>query len=384
LLENDLTEESPLLLSRDKLRKLTLFDVDNYFLQGDEKLTDAFQKICTDEEVENKRCITCDETHDFYSVAARKLIHLFIYQNDLFQNINLRSECLLDEQIDVTKLRRNVELLLRQEVGQWEITPKEKNKFILCTICHLIRHFRLLGQLDKMDSINSFFKFRVEIFNLSKVELASEQTQVMNELGLGKPQVIGKEQPKEVVVTQLPMQEEQTNDVIIFDENKLELLKSQLETLAKKLDLASLTPIEIIEYERKAKELLNPEGVEETSEPDLLWVDVFLEHSQDRGFQPFLAKEALIRLEKEMTKEQLLKNNKHKENSSFISDEELEQNKLQCSNCRETIDFAICLERVEKVTKAITHGTKAIRKLWDEQVELRPCIANRLRETTFD
>jgi len=88
-------------LPQDKLANLTLFAVDNYFLHGDDKMTDAFQKICTDEKAESKRCITCDETHEFYSVASRKLIHLFIYQNDLFQNINLRSECLLEEQIDV-------------------------------------------------------------------------------------------------------------------------------------------------------------------------------------------------------------------------------------------------------------------------------------------
>ncbi|MHA1187578.1 MAG: hypothetical protein ACTSSK_12030, partial [Candidatus Heimdallarchaeota archaeon] len=66
--------ESPLLLSRDKLRKLSFFDIENYFLEGDEELTDALRKVCTNEEVKNKRCITCDETHELYSLASRKLI----------------------------------------------------------------------------------------------------------------------------------------------------------------------------------------------------------------------------------------------------------------------------------------------------------------------
>jgi len=278
--ESESVIESPLLLPRDKLRKLTLFDVDDYFLQGDENMTDAFQKICTDEEVENKRCITCNETHDFYSVASRKLIHLFIYQNNLFQKINLRSECLLEEQIDVTKLRRNVELLLRQEVEQWELTLKEKNKFVLCTICHLIRHFRLLGRLDAIDGLNVFFKFRGEIYNLSSVEIESEKTQVMNGLELSKPKIVGKVQSEEVVITQLPKQEEemQGNNIVIIPDNQ------------------------IIEY------------------------------------------------------------------------------KQQCSKCRETVDFAVCLDRLELVDRIMSKGNKAIKKLWDKEEILRPCIANRLSE----
>jgi len=373
VLEIDLTDMSPLLFPRDKLRKLTLFDVQNYFLEGEEELTDALQKICTNKEVENKRCITCDESHEFYSLASRKLIHLFIYNNELFDTINLTTDCLLEEQIDVTKLRRRLELLLRQEVGQWELTQEEKNKFVLCTVCHLIRHFRLLGQLDLVDSIKVFFEFKGEIYNLSEVELDSEKEQVMSDLELSKPQVIGKVQPKEIVVTQLPKQDQQSES-LQFDKNKLDLLKSQLEEIANNTDLDILTPIEIIEYKRKAKELLNPEELEERLEPDDSWIDVFLANSHDKELQPFLAKEALIRLEEEEKKAKAFKD------SSLISIEQLKLNKQQCSKCRETVDFAICLERVEVVSEEIIKGNKATEKLWTDREDLRPCIANKLSE----
>jgi len=139
--------ESPLLFPRDKLRKLTLFDVDNYFLEGDEELTDVIQKICTDEEVENKRCITCDESHEFYSLASRKLIHLFIYKTDLFENINFNAECLLEEQLNVNELRRYLEIFLRREGVNWELTQEEKNKFVLCT-------FRLSSNSEEKSTIS--------------------------------------------------------------------------------------------------------------------------------------------------------------------------------------------------------------------------------------
>jgi len=373
--EDDFSVTSPLLLPRDKLKNLGIVDVDDYFLEGDQDLTDAFQKICTDEEVENKRCITCDETHEFYSVASRKLIHLFIYKNDLFQNIDFAAECLLEEQIDVNELRRRVELMLRQEVGQWELTQKEKNKFVLCTICHLIRHLKFLGQLDLVDGVQTFFKFRGQIFNLSQVELGSERTQVMNELRLDKPKIVGKEEPKEIVVTQLPKQET-ISKFNMSDKEKIEFAKKQFELLANEFDMNSLTPIEIIDYKIKAKELLNPEEVEENPEPDHSWVDVFIAHMKDKELLPFLAKEALIRLVKEEKKENANQN----KNTSLISDEQLELNKQQCSKCRETIDFAVCLERMEEVTKAISKGNKTTKKLWTEREDLRPCIANKLSE----
>ena len=229
--------ESPLLLPRDKLATLTLFTVEEHFLEGDQEMTDAFQKICEDK-VENKRCITCDESHEFYSVAARKLIHLFIYKTDLFQNIDFRANCLLEEQIDVTELRRKVELLLRQEVGQWELKPEEKNKFVLCTVCHIIRHVHLLKQLDSVDAINTLFKFRGEIYGMTNVDLNLEREQVMKDLQLNSPQVIGKVQPKEVVISQLPKQEKKPDktdkfstalDLESIDDEKIELFYELIE-----------------------------------------------------------------------------------------------------------------------------------------------------------
>ncbi|MHA1353614.1 MAG: hypothetical protein ACTSXA_04555 [Candidatus Heimdallarchaeota archaeon] len=375
-LDNEIksTIESPLLLSRDKLRKLSFFDIENYFLEGDEELTDALRKVCTNEEVKNKRCITCDETHEFYSLASRKLIHLFIYKNELFDSINLTSDCLLEERIDVTELRRRLELLLRQEVGKWELTQEEKNKFVLCTVCHLIRHFRLLGQLDQLDGIQSLFKFKGEIFNLSEVEMQSDRTQVMNELQLDAPQVIGEAQPDDVVVTQLPRQEKITGFKGLND-TKLAELKTQLEMIAKRLDMASLTPNEIIEYKRKAKKLLNTKEVEETFEPDYSWIDVFLANSHDKEIQPFLAKEALIRLEKEMNKEV---NDNLEVTNEIIPNKDLTAYHTKCLECTKTIKITDCLDKTAIVDKAIKKGKIAISKLWYDREDLRPCIANEI------
>jgi len=376
--------ESPLLLSRDKLRKLSFFDVENYFLEGDEELTDALRKVCTNEEVKNKRCITCDESHEFYSLASRKLIHLFIYKNELFDSINLTADCLLEEQIDVTELRRRLELLLRQEVGQWELTQEEKNKFVLCTVCHLIRHFRLLGQLDELDGIQSLFKFKGEIYNLSEVEMESDRAQVMNELQLGEPQVIGEAQPADVVVTQLPRQEKMSGFKGLND-TKLAELKTQLEMIAKRLDMASLTPIEIIEYKRKAKKLLNPKGGEETFPPNYSWIDVFLANSHDKELQPFLAKEALIRLEKEelKTKKKVEQQIIPQNNIDFenLNDESIEQYYElieQCDTCN--YSQSECKDRKSGIRKTMFKNPKKLSAYWINNPKLQTCMAKVLVE----
>ncbi|MHA1811301.1 MAG: hypothetical protein ACTSYH_13380 [Candidatus Heimdallarchaeaceae archaeon] len=370
--EDNFSATSPLLLPRDKLKKLTLFDVDNYFLEGEEEMTDTIQRICTDEEVKNKRCITCDESHEFYSLASRKLIHLFIYKTDLFENINFNAECLLEEQLNVTELRRYLELFLRREGVNWGLTQKEKNKFVLCTVCHLIRHLKFLGQLDLADGIQTFFKFRGEIYNLSDVELEPEKVKAMTELDLDKPKIIGKEKPKEIIISRLPKQEEQLSNPIQIDKAKKELLKDQLDTLGNELNLDSLVPTKIIDYKRKAKELLNPEESEITIEPNDSWIDVLIANMQDREFLPFLAKEALIRLEKEEKKEKMAKD------SSLISDELLEINQQKCNACMKNIEVNVCLEKTKIVEQAIQKSKKAVQKLWKDREDLRPCIANEL------
>jgi len=372
--EDDFSVTSPLLFPRDKLKNLGIVDVDYYFLEGDQDLTDAFHKICTDEEVENKRCITCDETHEFYSVASRKLIHLFIYKNDLFDSINLKADCLLEEQIDVTELRRRLELMLRQEVGHWELTQEEKNKFVICTICHLIRHFRFLGQLDTIDGIQSFFKFRGEIFNLSQVELASEKEQVMNDLDLRKPQVIGKVKPKKITISHLPKQNEDSTQMNKSVPMKEELLREQLDTLAKTIDLDVMVPIKIIEYQRKAKNLLDHAENKKLTGSNYSWVDVFLEHTHDKEFLPFLAKEVL-RLEEE---EQLEFVPAIEVSDEVIPKVQLLKEHKKCLECTKTIKVTDCLEKTAVVDQAYKKGNLAIQKIWNDREDLRPCIANEL------
>ncbi|MHA1188333.1 MAG: hypothetical protein ACTSSK_15975, partial [Candidatus Heimdallarchaeota archaeon] len=318
------------------------------------------------------------------------------YKNELFDSINLTADCLLEEQIDVSELRRRLELLLRQEVGQWKLTQEEKNKFVLCTVFHLIRHFRLLGQLDELDGIQSLFKFKGEIFNLSEVEMESDRTQVMNELQLDTPQVIGEAQPDDVVVTQLPRQEKMSGFKGLTD-TKLVELKTQLKMIAKRLDMASLTPIEIIEYKRKAKELLNPKEGEESLEADYSWIDVFIANSHDKELQPFLAKEALIRLEKEEKKEmehkKVEKQNKLQENilstseqSPMFSIDDISQEQIDhfeeltisCDACKESQEE--CLSRGKNITNLLSNKKNKAEQLWSEQRLFRPCIAKIILE----
>jgi len=349
-------------------------------------LTDAFQKICTDEEVENKRCITCDETHDFYSVASRKLIHLFIYQNDLFQNINLRSECLLEDKIDVTELRRRVELMLRQEVSSWELSQEDKNKFVLCTICNIIRHLHLLSQLDKMDAINTFFKFREEIYNLSVVELTSEREQVMIDLDLGKPQVIGEKHPKEIVISHLPKQNEESNNESKSALSKEELVKEQLVALANAIDLGAIVPIKIIELKRKAKKLLDPTENKKLEQPDYSWVDVFLENTNDKQFLSFLAMEIL-----EMESNQEQTNNSQTVTIDQLTFQPEKMSKAErnyfksfaekCSQCAEEITLIECGKRSELAEEIVERKNPGeIKEVWENQLNLRPCLAKELLE----
>ncbi|MGC9778297.1 MAG: hypothetical protein HZR80_03555 [Candidatus Heimdallarchaeota archaeon] len=370
--------KSPLTMARDKLRGLSLFDIDKFFLIGDQEMTDFLLKICTN--CEKKRCITCDESHNFYWLAARKLIHLFLYQTDLFNEIPLTADCLVKEQIDITKLRRRFELQLRQTVS-WELTKDEKDKFVLCTLCHLIRHFRLLGQIDLLDGIQTFFKFRGKIYNLSESKIATEQAEILKLLQLTKPQVIGDELQKVVEVKQLP-QEEKTIHFTLPKSQRIEDLKRVFITLVKSIDYESLLPITILTLRSRAKELINPEKEELSEVEDYAWVDVLKRHWQDEALRPFLAEQALLRMgKKEEIKQSPITSEKLTFDLVRMSQTEKEffqQVKQECVNCSN--DVLACGEILEQVKKTLKSGKKAIRELWKNNELLRPCIAKILLE----
>ncbi|MGC9778599.1 MAG: SAM-dependent DNA methyltransferase [Candidatus Heimdallarchaeota archaeon] len=370
--------KSPLTIARDRLRALDFFDIDKFFLLGDQEMTDALMKICTN--CEKKRCITCDESNDFYWLAARKLIHLFLYQTDLFNEIPLTADCLVKEQIDITELRHRLELQLRQTVS-WELTKDEKDKFVLCTLCHLIRHFRLLGQIDLLDGIQTFFKFRGKIYGISESDLATERTELLKLLQLTKPQVLDEEPQKAVEVKQLPREEKMTHFTLPKSQ-RIEDLKRVFITLVESIDYESLLPITIITLRSRAKELINPEKEKLSEVEDYAWVDVLKGHWQNEELRPFLAEQALLRMDK---KEESIQSPITSEKLSFDPErmpqtekEFFQQVKRDCDNCSN--DVLACGEILEQVKKTLQSGKKAIRELWQNNELLRPCIAKLLLE----
>lgn len=370
-------DDSPLSLARDKLKGISFFDVEDFFLEGDQEMTDALLKICTN--CKDKHCITCDDTHEFYWLAARKLIHLFLYQTDLFEQIPLSVDCLVEEQIDVTELRRRLELQIRQTVN-WELTIEEKNKFVLCTICHLIRHFKLLGQLDLLEGIQTFFNFRGKIYGITESDLATERTEVLKFLHLDEPQVISKDPPKTVEVKHLP-REEKMSHFTLPKNQRVEELRRVFVSLVESIDYESLLPITITTLRSKAMELVNPEK-QDVSEDDYAWVDKLKEHWRDEELRPFLAEQALIRMDEMKPRKQrpLIPENLTFDSKSMppLEKEFLQKVKEDCSKCSN--DVLACGDILDQVKKTFKSGKKAIRELWKNNELLRPCIAKILLE----
>jgi len=368
---------SPLSLARDKLKGISFFDIEDFFLEGDQEMTDALLKTCTN--CKDKHCITCDETHEFYWLAARKLIHLFLYQTDLFEQIPLSVDCLIEEQIDITELRRKLELQIRQTVS-WKLTIEEKNKFVLCTICHLIRHFKLLGQMDLLEGIQTFFKFRGKIYGITESDLVSERTEVLKFLQLDEPQVISEEPPKTIEVKHLP-REEKMNHFTLSRNQRIEDLKSVFIPLVESIDYESLLPRTITTMRGKAKDLINPEN-KDASENDYAWVDVLKEHWHDEELRPFLAEQALMRMEMKeprkqssTTSESLTFDPEKMLQTEKVFFQEVKEGCMKCSN-----DVLACGDILEQVKKTFKSGKKAIRALWKNNALLRSCIAKLLLE----
>lgn len=355
-------------LPKEVLESLDVFNIEKYFLEGDPEMTETLIDYCPKNE---KKDVTCDVLNDVYWLAARKIIHLFIYQNELFKKINLSTNCLAEQTVDVTELRRLVELFIRKNTS-WELSKAEKNKFVLCTICHLIRHFKLLGKLDTLDGIKAFFEYKGRIFQLSEKNLQKEQGEAMKILQKLEPQVIDNEEKSIIAeVTQLPQK------VVIIptlhDSDRLEDLKVFLTEVAQKADL-SLVPIEIIRYKEKANELIRPEEYDENFE----WVDIIFQYKDDTEFLPFLAEEVLQKLQ--LGEEQKIKSEEetHSNVSLIENNELLEKSHQKCKECMQTIPLAECAKKKALVEKTANKGIEAMQKLWEKDKKLRPCIANQL------
>lgn len=355
-------------LSTRVLEGMDIFNVEEYFLEGEPELTDTLINYCPKNE---KKDITCNVFSDVYWLGARKIIHLFIYRNELFKEINLSAECLAQQEIDVTKLRRLVELFIRKNTS-WELSKEEKNKFILCTICHLIRHFKLLGKLDSLDGIRAFFEYKGKIFQLSEKSIQQEQEEAVKMLQNLNPQVINNEEKTIVAeVTQLPRRDEIIPT--LHSSDRLEDLKVFLTEIAQKVDL-SLIPIEIIRYKEKAKELIKPDEYDE----DFEWVDIISEYRDDTEFLPFLAEVVIQKLQ--LVEEQKIKHEEetHIEVSPIENKELLEKTHRKCKECMKTIPLAECAKKKALVEKTANKGIEAMQKLWEKDKKLRPCIANQL------
>ncbi len=328
-------------LPKEVLESLDIFNIEEYFLEGDPEMTETLIDYCPKNE---KKDLTCDALDDIYWLAARKIIHLFIYQNELFKEIDLSAECLAEQIIDVAKLRRLVELFVRKNTS-WELSKHEKNKFILCTICHLIRHFKLLGKLDTLDGIKAFFEYKGRIFQLSEKSLQQEQEEVINILQKLEPQVVGKSDETIVAeITQLTQKGETIPT--LYDSDRIEDLKRFLGEVAQTVDY-SLVPTEIIQYK------------------------------DDNLFLPFLAEVVLEKLE--LVQEQRKnKGEPHSNNYSVEDKKLLEETHQQCIECMKTIAIAECAKKKALVEKTANKGLEAIQELWVKDKQLRPCIANQL------
>ncbi len=108
LIDVEIVEEGSLFAVEEQL---DLFNIENYFLEGDLDLTKTLIDLCPKNE---RRGITCDIFDETYWLAARKIIHLFIHENEKFKNIDLSADCLVEQKADVTELRRLMELVLRK------------------------------------------------------------------------------------------------------------------------------------------------------------------------------------------------------------------------------------------------------------------------------
>jgi hypothetical protein len=227
-------------------------------ITSDDKLTNTLLNFCPKVE---KNDIICDVNNEFYSLAMIKLIHSFLHKTELFEEIEFTVQCLQDGDYDLKYLRMLVNLYVERYGNNWDWTDKRKDKFLLCSICHIIRGTVNLSKLDLIDSLDIFFKWKGKIYQIGSNNLKSEKGKTIQLLQLNE--------------------EDKTNELSI------------------KIDLRNIT------------------------------------------------QEAKLLLDKLMVK---------------------------CDDCQETQE--VCMKNRKEITAYIKSGNEIINKIWNEQPELHPCIAN--------
>lgn len=368
-------------LSKQELEQINFSTVEDYFLEGEQGLTETLIDHCPKINDE-KYDVTCDAFDDTYYLASRKLIHLFIYQNELFKTIDLSADCLLEQKIDVKELRRLVELHIRKYT-KWELSKEKKNKFILCTLCHKIREYKRLGQLDLLTAVKAFFVFMGKIFQLPEKELKQKMEEVIRKLQLDEPRVIGEVEPvktkplsellkdisSENFLTSLNPRNNDKEDVLVYLES---VWKNNPHRKTK-------TDEEISELRRRARRIVK----ERRHLFKIIW-------EQNDEFRPYLAIESLEELKKQdnMENEEKERDLKTKQIQEEITFNVEEINREQIDNFKDLISGCIncslsmieCRKRKKELNLKLKDGSTIIKNKWEKDLESRPCIAKVMLE----
>ena len=354
-----------LLLFPEKLEQVNLFTIENYFLKGD-PLLDKLLDICPKNE---KRAITCNEIDENYWLAARKIIHLFIYQNSLFKTIDLSATCLQEQKVNIAQLREELFSFIEENVN-WNLSKEDKNKLILCTLCHLIRQYKLLGQLDLTTAVKSFFIFLGKIYQLPDKELLEKMNEVINQLQINGQETIGisKKFEEKSIITLL--QELITQ---VKSENQ-ELRNFLMDVWKNNRDFDKYTPEEISEFRRRARRIVK----ERNHLLPQIW-------EQSDYMRPYLAVELLEEMgEIENQANELPVNSEKLELTFDIKNMSREEElffrnfESECNKCKKNWDD--CSNYLAKVRATIDKGKNEIKELWENTPEFQPCIAKNLLE----
>ncbi len=317
-------------------------------LEGDPKLTKIIQKVCS----------TTDK-HDF------------------------TAECLHDRIYNIKELRHIVKLYLRKYT-KWELTPELMDKFLLCSICHLIRELTALSKFDQIDGLEVFFRYYGEIFQVDKKTLEEKKRMGLKLLQDEKEEEPDKQVPQETM-THYPLSDSETIDEA----------KQIFEIVAATIDYAKLSPEEIVDKRSIAKSLL---GI--TEEENTQWIENIPKvWKKETELQQFLALVILDEF-KEMEYKQISSVGKQEPTETVQDTSRLkkaivvltfdvknitqEERELlitfaeKCSLCAKEITLAECDKRTTLAEETVKKSPSEIKEIWESKPELRPCLAKEL------
>lgn len=342
-----------------EIPEVIFFDFTKIF-EGDPILTKIIQSVCS---TTDKHDFTCDVNSEIYSLVKVKLIHAFLQRTELFNDIDFTAECLHDGKFNIKQLRHTVKLYLRKYTKE-ELTPEILDKFLLCSICHLIRELTALSKFDQIDGLEVFFKYQGEIFKIDKKTLEEKKRRGLKLLQEEKKAESDKQLSQEKIIHHpLP------------DSEKIEDAKKIFEIVAATIDYDKLTPEEIVDKRSIAKSLL---GI--TEEDNTQWIgNIPKVWKKETELQQFLALEILDGIDGLSNKENsVIRHEEKSSEKSVINDEQIKQYKIKCDECKKTIDFDVCGKNSKIVLDNINRSKKDVQQLWIEREDLRPCIANEL------